>query len=99
MNIDKDAIVVEPFPIDAKRVPNVKVIHPNDGLAPRDCLVSTVFTRDCDGVFVTTEPSLVVGEMLEIDVVENRVRRVFAKIVDVKETVKVTMITQTTRPL
>lgn len=93
MNIDKNAVVVKPFPIDAKRVPNVKVIHPNNGLAPRDRLVSTVFTSDCDGVLVTPEPSLVMREVLEVDIVENRVRCVFAKVVDVKQTVKVTVIT------
>lgn len=93
MYIDKDAVVVKPFPIDAKRVPNVEVIHPNYGLAPCDCLVSPVFTGDRDGVLVTAEPSLVMREMLEIDVVEYGVRCVVTKVVDVEETMKVTMIT------
>jgi len=99
LNIDEYAVVVQPLAVHLKRVANIEVIHPNDGLAPRDRSVSTVFTRDCDGVLVTPEPCLVMRKMFEIDVVEDSVGCILAEVIDVEETVKVTMITQTTRPL
>lgn len=92
MNIDEDAISVKPLAVHFKRVPNIEVIHPNDGLAPRDCPVSTVFTSDCDRVLVTPEPSLVMRKVFKVNVVEDRVRRVLAKIVDVEQIMKVTVI-------
>lgn len=50
-------------------------------------------------MFVTPEPRLVVREKLEVYIVEDSVLRVEVEIIDVEKMSKITMITQTTRPM
>lgn len=102
-DINKDTVFVHPIPIDGdpriEKVSEIDVVYPNDGLRPRDRLVSTVFTRDRDRHFMPSEPRLVVRKMFKVDVIEDSIRCILIEVVHVEQAVKITVTPERTGPM
>lgn len=60
--------------------------------------MSPIFTSNRYRLLVTPEPSLVVREMLEVDVVKDSVVRVNIQIIQIKKSVEVGMLAEATSP-